>query len=125
MKALGKRDWAVAGGRIPFLCSGPEREFISHDKISVLNTSEEDARIELVIYYEDVQPVATYTLMVKAKRLRKIRFNDLIDPEAIRMERNYGCYLKSDIPVVVQFSRLNSGAAANAELAATAYPANS
>lgn len=122
MKAYGKLDWAIAVGRIPFLSKGKEPEFTSHDKIAILNTSNEEALIEITMFYEDEQPCGNYSISVQARRIRKIRFNDLIDPVAIRMERNYGCYIKSDVPVVVQFSRMNTGAKANAEMAALAFP---
>lgn len=122
MKAYGKLDWAVAAGRIPFLTNGKEPEFLSYDKIAVLNTSEEDALIEIVIFYEDEQPWGTYKVKVKSQRLRKIRFNDLIDPKAIEIERNYSCYIKSNVPIVVQFSRMNTGANANAEITSMAFP---
>src|SRR5699024_4895882 len=109
MKALGKLDWAFAAGRIPFLTNGKEPEFLSYDQIAVLNTSENDALIEITIFYEDEQPWGKYKVEVEAERLRKVRINDLIDPKAIRMERNYSCYIKSNLPVVVQFSRMNTG----------------
>lgn len=124
MKAYGKIDWAFSAGKIPFETNGKEPQMNSHDKIALLNTSEEEAIVELVIFYEDQAPVGTYKIQVGAKRLRKIRFNDLIDPEAIRMERSYSCIINSNIPVVVQFSRMNTGQNANAEMGGMAYPAD-
>lgn len=109
MKKIGKLDWAFSGGRIPFDSTGEEPMFNSHDKIAVLNTSEEEAEIEIFIFYEDAAPVGTYEVEIKPKRLRKIRINDLIDPEAVRLERNYGCYIRSNVPIVIQFSRMNTG----------------
>lgn len=122
MVTYGKLDWAIAAGKIPSLTNGERPDQISHEKLSILNTSHEDALIEIIIFYEDEQPVGTYEIKVKGNRLRKIRFNDLIDPAAIKLERNYGCYIKSSIPVVVQFSRMNTGNNANAELTSMAFP---
>lgn len=121
MKAIGKIDWAFSGGRAPLKSTGKEPEFISHDKIAVLNTSEEAAFIEMIVFYEDAQPVGTYTVQVEPKRLKKIRFNDLIDPIPIQLDRNYSCMIQSNVAVVVQFSRLNSGAISNAEMSTMAY----
>ena len=109
MKAYGKLDWAFSAGRIPFKSTGKEPEFVSHDKISILNTSEKEATIELFIFYEDEHPSEEYEICIKAGRLKKVRFNDLIDPVAMRLERNYSCYLRSNVPVVVQFSRMDTG----------------
>ncbi|MDT0685677.1 sensory rhodopsin transducer [Autumnicola psychrophila] len=122
MKAIGKIDWAFSAGRIPFKNNGEEPEFISHDKIAVLNISEENAIVELLLFYEDQKPVGTYEIIVEAKRLRKIRFNDIIDPEAMQLERNYSCFIKTSTPVVIQFSRMNTGAKANAEMSTIAFP---
>lgn len=124
MKAIGKIDWAFAAGRIPFLSTGKEPEFISHDKIAVLNTSQEEAEIEIFIIYEDVKPVGSYTIKVKPQRLRKIRFNDLIDPEAMQLERNYSCYIRTNVKVVIQYCRMNTGTNSNAEMSTMAYPAD-
>ncbi|MDT0649010.1 sensory rhodopsin transducer [Autumnicola edwardsiae] len=122
MKAIGKIDWAFSAGRIPFKNNGEEPLFMSHDKIAVLNTSEENAIVELLIFYEDQKPVGTYEILVRAKRLRKIRFNDLIAPEAVQLERNYSCLIQTNVPVVIQFSRMNTGANSNAEMSTIAFP---
>lgn len=124
MKKIGKLDWAFSGGRIPFDSTGEEPMFNSHDKIAVLNTSEEEAELEIFIFYENEAPAGTYEVKVKSKRLRKIRINDLIDPAAVRLERNYGCYIRSNVPVVIQFSRMHTGQKANAIMGSMAFPAD-
>lgn len=122
MKRIGKLDWAFSAGRIPLESTGKEPEFISHDKIAVLNTSEEEALIELFIFYEDEQPVGVFEIKIKPRRLRKIRFNDLIDPTVIALDRNYSCFIKASIPVVIQFSRMNSATKETAEMGTMAFP---
>ncbi len=124
MKKIGKLDWAISAGRIPFNSTGEEPMFNSNDRISVLNASDEEAVIEIFIFYDNEPPVGTYEVKIKAKRLRKIRFNDLIDPEAMRLERNFGCYIRSNVPVVVQFTRVNTGQSANAMMGTTAFTAD-
>lgn len=122
MKAIGKIDWAFSAGWIPFQSTGEEPEFISHDKIAVLNTSEEEALIEFFIFYENVKPVGPYSVKIKPLRLKKIRFNDLIDPEAMHLERNYSCYIRTNVKVIVQFSRMNTGSKSGAEMGSMAFP---
>lgn len=124
MKKIGKLDWGISAGRIPFDSTGEEPKFNSHDKISILNTSEEEASVEIFIFYENQAPVGSYEVKIKAKRLRKIRFNDLIDPEALKLERNFGCYISSNIPVVIQYSRMSTGQNANALMGTLAFPAD-
>lgn len=122
MKAIGKIDWAIASGKIPERSTGEEPEFISHDKVAILNTSNKEVTIEMFIFYENEPPVGPFEVTVDPCRLKKIRFNDLIDPVAIRLERSFSCYIRTTGKVVVQFSRLNSGIAANAEMNTMAFP---
>lgn len=124
MIPLGKIDWAFASGKIPFLSNGEEPEFVSNDKVAVLNTSKKEARVEIFIFYEDVEPVGPYEVKVKPQRLQKVRFNDLIDPEAMRLDCNYSCYIRSNVKVVIQFSRMNTGTNSNAEMGTMAFPAD-
>lgn len=125
MKALGKLDWAFSAGRIPFRSTGEEPEFVSHDKIAILNTSEEEAVIELYIFYEKVKPEGPYTFKIQSLRLKKIKFNDLIDPEAMQLGRNYSCFIKASEKVVIQFSRMNTGSKTAAEMSSMAFPIKS
>lgn len=122
MKAHGKIDWAFSAGCIPLGSTGSEPRFISHDKIAVLNTSSQKASIELTIFFEDAPPLGTFKVKIEARRLRKIRFNDLIHPLPIELGRKFSCLIQSDVPVVVQFSRLNSGSGSTAEMGSMAFP---
>jgi hypothetical protein len=103
---LGKKEWLLPGGYIPLQSTGREPDFTSHDKISILNTSDSEALVEIEIFYEDKAPVGIYKLKVKPRRLRKIRFNDLIDPLPVPLETAYGAYIRSTVRVVVQFSKM-------------------
>ncbi|SCG49142.1 sensory rhodopsin transducer [Micromonospora zamorensis] len=124
MPDVGARLWVVPGGHIPFPSNGPEPAFTSFDQICVLNTTDTRADIDLRIYYEDAEPVGPYTLTVDARRVRHVRLNDLIDPEAVRLDRPYGCLLRSSVPVVVQFLRQDTRLPGVVTLAATmAHPA--
>ncbi|MBX7269371.1 hypothetical protein KIF24_27370 [Micromonospora sp. Llam7] len=105
MEQLGAQVWVVPGGRIPFGGTAPEPEFTSFDQLCVLNTTESAADLTLCFYYEDTEPVGPYRFVVHARRIRHVRVNDLIDPEAVRLDRPYGCVLRSPVPVVVQFLR--------------------
>lgn len=103
--AVGHRIWVVPGGYIPFPSHGPEPEFTSFDQLCLLNSTDQIADTESTIFYEDQEPAGPYRIIVPARRIRQVRFNDLIDPEAIRLDRPFGCLLRSSVPVVVQFLR--------------------
>ncbi|SCF03019.1 hypothetical protein GA0070607_4625 [Micromonospora coriariae] len=102
---IGARTWVVPGGHVPFPNHGPEPEFTGFDQLCVLNATDRDAELDLDIYYEDADPVGPYRILVGARRIRHVRVNDLIDPAAVRLDRPYGCVLRSPVPVVVQFLR--------------------
>lgn len=85
--------------------------------------TDQEAHIKITIYYADREPVGPYRLRVAARRVRHVRFNDLIDPHAMPLDTDYASVIESDVPIVVQFSRLDSSHAANAQLGTIAFPA--
>ncbi len=114
--------WAIAEGYIPKSSNGPEPEMLSHETACILNTSDKEAHIEITIYYSDRDPSGPYKLTVSAQRTKHIRFNNLEDPEPIPKGTDYSSVIKSDVPVIVQHSRLDSRQAENALLSTIAYP---
>jgi hypothetical protein len=53
---------------------------------------------------------------VPAGRTKHIRFNDLADPAPIPVGTDFASLIESDVPVVVQHTRLDSRQAENALL---------
>ncbi|MDX1752677.1 MAG: sensory rhodopsin transducer [Salinimicrobium sediminis] len=121
MRALGKKTWVIAEGYIPEYGTGKEPEFTSHETACILNTSKEDAKVELTIYFSDKDPVGPYKVTVEAQRTKHLRFNDLKDPAPVPLGTDYACVIESSIPVVVQHTRLDSRQAENALLTTIAY----
>ncbi|AGB39441.1 sensory rhodopsin transducer [Natronococcus occultus] len=118
----GKHTWAIPEGYIPEESTGPEPEMESHETVCVLNTTDEDATIELTCYFTDREPVGPYELTVPAERTRHFRFNELEDPEPIPKGEDFASVIESDVPVVCQHTRLDSRQAENALLTTMAHP---
>lgn len=118
---IGRKSWAIAEGYIPPSSHGPAPEMISHEAVCLLNTSEEDAHVQIMIYYADRNPVGPYHIRVPARRTKHVRFNDLKDPEPVPRGTDYASTIESDIPIVVQHTRLDSRQDANALLSTIAY----
>lgn len=118
----GKTTWAIADGYLPEGSTGPEPEMESHGTASVLNTNDEDATVEITIYFTDRSPVGPYEETVPAERTKHIRFTDLEDPEPIPRGTDFAAVLESDVPVVCQHTRLDSRQAENALLSTIAHP---
>ncbi len=108
MREVGSRLWAIPAGRIPPHGTGREPEYTSRDELCVLNATGEEASVEITIFHEDRDPVGPYPLTVEARRVMRVRFNDLIDPEAIPMDAEYAALVESDVPIVVQHVHLDS-----------------
>jgi hypothetical protein len=70
-----------------------------------LNIGNDDASVSIWIYYGDRDPVGPYRITVMAERVRHVRLNDLIDPEAIPLDTDYGVLIRSNVPIIVQFWR--------------------
>ena len=123
MTPLGTTLWAVPGGHVPLDRTGREPEFTSFDKLSVLNAGDRAAHLELTVVHHGRDPVGPYKLTVAAWRCRHVRVNDLIEPEAVPLDEDYSLVLRSDVPVVVQHTRLDSRQAENALVSTVAYAA--
>lgn len=121
MKEIGRRFWAIAEGYIPVSSTGPEPQMTSHETACILNISDLDANIQLTIYFSDREPVGPYTITVPARRTLHLRFNDLKDPQPIPRDTDYSSVFESDIPIVIQHSRLDSRQAENALLSTIAF----
>lgn len=125
MTSLGRKSWAIAGGHIPPRSTGPEPASTSRDELFLLNTGDRDARVTLTIFYADREPVTGYQLSVAARRVRVVRFNDLIDPEAMPLDVDYGAVIDADVPIVVQFARYDTSRYSLATLGLLAFPVDS
>ncbi len=120
----GRRLWAIAEGYIPGWSNGPGPELTSHEAACILNASDRDAHVEITIFYTDREPVGPYRLTVPARRTRHMRFNDLADPEPIPRATPYSSVIESDVPIVVQHTRLDSRQSDNALLTTIAFAAD-
>jgi hypothetical protein len=118
---MGRKKWAIAEGYIPGQSHGPEPAMTSHETACLLNTSDEDAHIIITIYYADRDPDGPYLVTLPARRIKHLRFNDLSDPEPIPRDTEYASVIESDVPIVVQHSRLDSRQAENALLSTIAW----
>ena len=60
-------------------------------------------------------------MTVPAQRTKHVRFNDLKEPELIPLDTDFASVIKSDVPIVVQHTRLDSRQSENALLSTIAY----
>jgi hypothetical protein len=117
---IGSRRWAIAEGYMPDSSTGTSRELTSHETACLLNAGDEDAHIEIVVYFSDRDPVGPYHLIVPARRTQHVRFNDLDNPP-IPHATDFASVISSDVPIVVQHTRLDSRQEALALMTTVAF----
>ena len=123
MPDLGRRVWAIAEGYIPGWSHGPSPQMVSHEAVCILNAGDRDAHVTITVYFENREPAGPYKFTVGARRTRHLRFNEFEQPEHIPVDTPYSSVIASDVPIVVQHTRLDSRQAENALLSTIAFPA--
>ncbi len=123
MEAIGRTRWALAEGYIPAGSHGPSPQMLSHETLCLLNTADREAEVRITVYFSDREPVGPYRVTVAARRTKHLRINDLADPAPVPLDTDYACVVESNIPIVVQQTRLDSRQAENALFSTVAFPA--
>lgn len=118
---IGRKRWAIAEGYIPGGSTGPEPQMTSHETACLLNVADRQANVEITLFFADRDPVGPYRVTVQPARTLHLRFNDLTDPEPVPRDTDYASLIESNVPIVVQHTRLDSRQAENALLTTIAY----
>jgi hypothetical protein len=118
---FGHTRWAIAEGWIPDYSHGPEPAMLSHETACLLNVSDEDAHVEITLFFKDREPAGPYRVTVPARRTLHLRFNDLEEPEPVPLATDYASLIESDVPIVAQHTRLDSRQAENALMTTIAF----
>jgi hypothetical protein len=118
---IGRRHWAIAEGYIPPYSNGPAPEMTSHEAVCILNAADDPAHIEITLYYETREPVGPYKFDVGPRRSCHLRFNNFVNPEPVAPGTPFSSVIVSDVPIVVQHTRLDSRQAENALLSTIAF----
>lgn len=102
----GKKTWLVPDGYMNPTKNG---DFVSHEAICALNTGDEDAHITLTIYFDDREPITGFTAVCPARRTNHIRLDKLVGPngETFPYGVCYSVLCESDVPIVMQHSRMD------------------
>lgn len=122
MEALGQTTWVIAEGYIP-PDDTHDPALRSHETACLLNTSDQPANVEIQLFFADRDPIGPYRVEVPPRRTVHQRFNDLRDPEPVPEGTDYASVIRSDVPIVVQHTRLDTRQAALGLLSTIAWPA--
>jgi hypothetical protein len=108
MDEIGRKRWAIAEGYIPSGSCSDDRTLVSHETACILNASDREAHVNVTICFADREPAGPYRVVVPPRRTYHLRFNDLKHPEPIPFDTDYSSVFESDVPIVVQHTRLDS-----------------
>lgn len=80
----------------------------NHEAICVMNTTSDDARLKLDFYFADREPIENIAVTIPAKRCYHIRMDipEQVGGYQIPFDVPYGVRVQSDVPIVVQYSRM-------------------
>lgn len=108
MPDIGHRRWAIAEGYIPSGSVSQDHALVSHEAVCLLNAGDKDADIAITLFFTDRDPVGPYRVKLGARRTLHLRFNDLTDPAPVPRDTSYASVIESNVPIVVQHTRLDS-----------------
>jgi hypothetical protein len=121
MDKIGRTHWAIAEGYIPSQSSFSEPALASHETACILNAGDRNAQVRITIYFANREPIGPYRVTVAARRTLHLKFNDLTDPAPIPRDTDYASVFESDVPIIVQHTRLDSRRAEVSLLSTIAY----
>lgn len=103
----GAKTWYFPDGDLPEKTEG---SMDAHEALMVLNTSDKTANIKLDFYFSDREPIKDVALTVGAERCVGFRMDipESIGGVVVPTHTQYGLRLRSDVPVVAQFARLDT-----------------
>src|SRR5438309_845084 len=58
--SIGKKIWAIAEGYIPSQSTSDAHDLVSHEAACILNASDDEAKVEITIYFADRECVGPY-----------------------------------------------------------------
>ena len=103
----GKCFWFIPDAFYPVIDKG---EYVSHEAVCVLNTNDEDAVIDITLYFEDKEPIKGFKAICPARRTNHIRMDKIVSIDGLKVQRGipYAMTVESNVPIVVQYSRLDT-----------------
>ena len=115
----GRQHWYEPDAYLP----GDSSDGVeSHESACLLNTGGTEARVRLVFYFEDRDPLGPVEVLLGARRTRHVRLTDA-PTLGVELPRDvpFAYTVESDVPIVVQHSRLDTSAGAYTLATTVAY----
>jgi len=105
MKRNGQRVWVFADGDLP---PAGEKEPLGHEALMVVNLNKKPASLRLDILFEDREPIRDVKASVQGEGVHCFRLDKPLGEQNYRIPHGqYALTLRSDLPVVAVFGRLD------------------
>ena len=120
----GNKSWFIVDGYRPPVEKGGADDYEGHECIMVLNCNDEEAHVEIDVYFSDRDPVLGIPFVVPGRRVKAFRTNDqtVFGELELGIGRQYSLNIRSDVDVVVQYGRLDINQDNMAYMAPLGYP---
>lgn len=104
---IGKKLWIIPDCELPQEGEGIMK---GHESVIIVNDSEEDADIEVTLYFTDRDSFSDIRWRVKAGRVRCFRMNNKEDMCGFEIpyDTQYAMKIKSNCNIVLQYGRLDN-----------------
>ena len=104
----GARVWYIPDGYLPPPASA-EGQLVSHEAVCLLNVSEREAHVTLTIYFEQRDPLRDIRLTLGAERTWHVRLDRPAELGGVEIPTGvpYALRVESDVPIIVQHSRMD------------------
>lgn len=102
----GKTEWLIPDG---YMSDTKKGSLVSHEAICILNLSGKTAHIEITLYFEERAPLGGFHTVCENERTNHYRLDKAVNDrgQTIPKMTPYAVLVQSDVPVVVQASRLD------------------
>jgi hypothetical protein len=108
VKVAGTTRWFVPDA---FLPSESSHGIESHEAACLLNVGDDDASVAFTFYFEDREPIEGVVVRLGARRTRHVRLDRAAELGAeLPRGTPFAYAVESDVPIVVQHSRLDTTA---------------
>src|SRR5262245_24271144 len=109
--------------RIPACPADRSQGGPGHEAACLLNVGDCDARVRFTFYFEDRDPLGPIELILEARRTRHVRLDNANAIGGLELPRAtpYAYAVESDVPIVVQHSRLDTSVGAYTLFTTVAY----
>ena len=103
----GKKNWVFCDGSLP--PKGDNPEFEGHEALMLTNLNDKKAEIELVLIFEDKEPVGGIYVTLDGMRTTCVRMDKPLGDKGLQLgvSEQYTIWVKSNVPICACFGRLD------------------